>query len=278
MSARNLLKKIYNTVLGRRKKLYFIKDWVSLLGALKENGVEYKLFDKLPEAINYNKNYHFIKHDIHHLLEPALQIAKAEHSIGVQATFFMMHEHPLNQKIFNKPETWKGLQTIQDLGHEIALHIDGFILIEKYGCIQKGLEKEWQLFKDNGINIRGGNCHGNTTYYNKLKFEPMSFYKEIYRPHKCQDSFWNQFNSKYSLADLGFKFWADSSCWVEGNLYIPKIYISDNMLDIRAGISDSPGWEVIGPSMQITKELINELVKRYTNTHALYLIHPQFFI
>jgi len=110
---------------------FFIEDYVELLGELLARGARFETLEAPDPARARAGKLHYVKHDIHHDLDNTLRIARAEREIGIRSTFFMMHENPINRKYFRAPATWEALRRIQEMGHLLALHVDGFVLISR---------------------------------------------------------------------------------------------------------------------------------------------------
>jgi hypothetical protein len=205
-------------------------------------------------------------------------MAELEAKLNVPATFFMMHRHKLNRKFYDDPSTWEALRHIQSLGHEIALHIDGFVLIEKYRDLSLGVCEERNKFADERLRVRGGNTHGNSFYQTKLNFEPMNFYREVIRPNYCTDASWNKHYGRYSLADLGFEFWADTAVWFSPDtLIIPDTFVSDNSTEWKMGLGLEPDWLMASAPYSLPAEFADEMLSHIRDANCIYLIHPQFY-
>ena len=134
---------------------FAIENYALLLQELQSSGVRFETLHAPDQAAARAERLHFIKHDMHHDLENTLLIAEAEHEIGVRSTFFMMHENPINRKYFQAASTWKGLRRIREMGHLIGLHVDGFLLIEQYGDLARGIEQARKTFVEPKDQLQG---------------------------------------------------------------------------------------------------------------------------
>jgi hypothetical protein len=262
---------------------FVIEEYAALLRELAAGGAS---FEKLtPAAITGAslRRAHFLKHDIHHDLVNTRLIAKAEAELGIASSFFMMPRHAINRKYFDRPETFQVLREIQELGHQIGLHIDGFAMVEEFGDIYRGVEAARALFNGEGIEVRLANAHGNSTYQARFNFETVSFYQELaerpgVEPWVCNDAFWQGHYSRYRLAEMGFELWADTLIWTrEHGLTRCDYYVTDNSSSLKAGDLSTGAFEVVGPRFAIPKALKRRMIGHLTKGSCIWLIHPQFF-
>jgi len=260
-----------------------IEDYVTLLLGLRRAGVS---FEKLsPDAVEgaSARRRHFLKHDIHHDLVNTRLIARAEAEAGICSSFFMMPRHRVNRKYFDHPETFAVLREIQELGHQIGLHIDGFAMVEEFGDIYRGVEAARSLFRSHGIELKVANTHGNSSYQARLNFETVSFFKELaerpgVEPWKCEDEFWLRHYARYRLADMGFEVWADTLLWTRRlGLTRCDYYVTDNSACLKAGDLSTGAFEVIGPKFMITRSLRRRMIRNIRKGSCIWLVHPQFF-
>jgi len=257
---------------------FVIEDYAALLQELLARDICFATLERPDPATARAQKPHFIKHDIHHDLENSLRIAEAERAVGVRSTFFMMHDHPINRKYFDAPSTWATLRHIQEMGHLIGLHVDGFVLIERFGDLARGIDAARKVFAGHGIELTVGNTHGNSTYQKKYDFEPMNFYAEVKRPTTSTEPVFMAHYGKYSLRELGFNVWADTSIWTpdEGE-WLLDYFVSDNGSNICAGGSADPAWAISGPKWDLSQAVRRDLADYVSQGSCVYLIHPQFF-
>jgi hypothetical protein len=205
-------------------------------------------------------------------------MAAAEAQLGVTSTYFMMHENFVNRRYFGQSATWATLRSIQDMRHHIGLHVDGFLLIEQFGDLREGIAETRRVFAAEGIDLTVGNTHGNSAYQSKFNFEPMNFYPEVARPTECTDAFWLSHYSRYSLADLGFRVWADTAVWQQGvGEQLLDFYVSDNSTGICAGGSRKSTWDHIGEQWDLSEPHRRRILQLIREGSCIYLIHPQFY-
>jgi hypothetical protein len=259
-------------------KHFLIEDYTELLRQLLAEGVRFETLAAPQPAKARAGRLHYIKHDIHHDLENTLRVAAAEHEIGVRSTFFMMHENPINRKYFHAPATWETLHRIEEMGHLIGLHVDGFLLIEQFGDLARGIAEARKSFADHGIRFSIGNTHGNSGYQKKYDFEPMNFYEEVKRPTQCREKLFMDHYGKYSLRELGFDVWADTAIWTPGEgEWLLDHFVTDNGTTIAAGATSASVWAIEGAKWDLSETLRHKLVDYVSQGSCLYLVHPQFF-
>ncbi len=75
-----------------------------------------------PNLLSDNNAIILLRHDIDLDLDSALEIAKVDHSRGIESTFYIMPSNPFYD-IYAAP-TINSVRNIYELGHDVALHID----------------------------------------------------------------------------------------------------------------------------------------------------------
>lgn len=259
-------------------KHFLIEDYITLLRQIRSAGAVFELVGAPNVAEAGSRRIHYMKHDIHHDLDNTWRMAVAEAEAGFVSTYFMMPRDPLNERWFDQPQTWKTLRSIQELGHEIALHVCGFTLIEQYGDLRVGLNEALRLFRQNGLEITTANTHGHSAYAVKFRFDPMNFYEELARPTSADDPFWMGHYAKYSIQEFGIRVWADTSLWIAGHGWWKTDYFaSDNSSGINAGALDAADWEIKGAPFDLSKAHRQAVTATVSKGSCLYLIHPQRF-
>jgi hypothetical protein len=265
-------------MLIKPKRYFLLSEYGSFLERALDAGICFSLFDH-ERMTGKERPFHFLKHDIHADLLNTIKMAELEATLKIPATYFMMHRHSLNQKFYDSAATWEALRLIQSLGHEVSVHVDGFVLIERYGDLKVGVREELRKFSDEGLRIRGGNTHGNSRYQKALNFEPMNFYREVInRSYYCTNEFWNSHYGRYSLQDLGFEYWADNAVWFAPDKYVvPDMYVSDNSTGWNILRTSTLTWFMIGIPYSLSAKYIGEIIAATKGATCNYLVHPQFY-
>jgi hypothetical protein len=86
-----------------------------LLEAAKAGGYRFVRFDHRPEPGDL-----FLRHDVDLSLEAALAIAEVEHSLGVNATYFLMTESVFYNLLSREGE--RAHRQLRQWGHSVGLH------------------------------------------------------------------------------------------------------------------------------------------------------------
>jgi len=259
---------------------FVISDYLGYLARCRDAGICFARASDAGQLLDCGSTPHVLKHDLHHDLDSAVRMAEGEQRLGIVASYFMMHRHPVNEGYFDRPATWRELRRIQAMGHEIGLHVDGFLLIETYGDLAAAIVAEMRRFSNEGAVVRGGNTHGNTKYYQSLNFEPTNFYAELTEENHCIDPRWNAHYGRYSLRALGFAYWADPIIWyADGRPGAATYYISDNSTQWRVRLLSDPDrhWQELSPRFDLTDDAIEKALANVATESCCYLIHPQFY-
>jgi len=113
-----------------------IRQYVNLLN-LAKNKFSFTTYDK----INLDDNFILWRHDIDLSLNRALVLAKEEHALGVQTTYFVnMHSEYYN--IYEKSQ-YGLINEILNLGHSIGLHFDtSFYTISDENSLEQYVSQE----------------------------------------------------------------------------------------------------------------------------------------
>lgn len=98
-----------------------------------------------------------LRHDVDRFMDRALQMARTEHSLNVQSTYFV-----LPGAEYYESETFiKDCLTLQDLGHEIGLHNNILTTASNTGRKSEDiLGEELEYLRGNDIKIFGTAAHG----------------------------------------------------------------------------------------------------------------------
>jgi hypothetical protein len=160
---------------------------------MKFKGIEYadflKLwpgFDKFPDYFRRPEGKKiYLRHDMDSQIQRSLSMAEYEAKQGIVATYFALSF----TDYWHKPETFKLLREIQEMGHEIGWHQS---LLADF--IEGGINITWDLmdettrailrkFEREGINIRGTSPHGSnaTAKYGLNSWQLWDHFEMPYR-------------------------------------------------------------------------------------------------
>jgi hypothetical protein len=184
-----------------------------------------------------------LKHDVHGLsLEALLKFARNEVREGIFGTyFFMAPNHPDTVKHYDLRQQLRSMKIIQDMGHEVGLHLDPYFMIHHTGNhLGAVLGEMLSTFRAAGLQIVSMNMHGNSAHQHKDKNgygTSFEFFEEIARqpdfpelhalePRSAQIVREN----RLSIRDYGIKFWADMPIWSSVHGYVVTNFVSDNLL------------------------------------------------
>ena len=108
---------------------------------------------EIPES----KSICLLRHDVDLDIYAALKIGKIEYSLGIQSTYFMLHD----AKYYGDKDFIKNCLKLQDMGHEIGFHNNllAAAIKTKYN-IKDAFEKEINYLRNNNLNICGTAAHG----------------------------------------------------------------------------------------------------------------------
>ena len=111
----------------------------------------------------FDNNYRGLRHDIDHDTGVALDMAIYEEKIGLRATYYFLHTHAYN----NQPNFIDRLIQIQDLGHEVGVHLDalGSWYRHETNSPIEDLERWLDTVRKAGINVIGSAAHGSRSCY-----------------------------------------------------------------------------------------------------------------
>jgi hypothetical protein len=94
---------------------FSLAHYAELIRAAGEGGYRFATFDREPRDGDL-----LLRHDVDLSLEAAVELAKLEHELGAQATYFLLRE-----SVFYNLDSAVGraaLATLRDLGHRVGLH------------------------------------------------------------------------------------------------------------------------------------------------------------
>jgi len=104
-----------------------------------------------------------IRHDVDHSLEHAMKFARWESENGISATYFVLHTAFYYK---NKIALYGWMEELQELGHEVGLHLDTVNNnlvngVPNYVAAAEQLDIELSELRHRGFDIVGSAAHGN---------------------------------------------------------------------------------------------------------------------
>lgn len=101
---------------------FSLEGYHNLLLAFKKVGYLFSLYEEIDHLLTSERPFVILRHDIDISLTAALEIARVEYAIGIQATYFI----PLNSPFYNTLSSTNADIVLQmhEMGHHIALHVD----------------------------------------------------------------------------------------------------------------------------------------------------------
>lgn len=118
-----------------------------------------------------------IRHDIDYDIVTASHLAKIEHALGLQASYYVLHTAPYygyyrNHQLYRSKRCLDILLGIQSMGHEIGLHNDCLYPLTRHGApIEETLQSELSFLRSWGLNVRGTASHGSYHSYGASNYE-----------------------------------------------------------------------------------------------------------
>ena len=155
-------------------------DYERLLNGLKEiKGLSSDTFAHyLPEReLVQDEIACVIRHDLDGDLVAALQQAEIEKKLGFKSSFFVLHTAPYyglfdpEGMFLRNDECIDSYKTLQELGHEVALHTDGMLVYQDQGRDgAAALRDEIAWLRKHGINLTGTTAHNSWSVYGVENF------------------------------------------------------------------------------------------------------------
>ena len=101
---------------------FSLEGYSQLLSALKDRGYSFCGYEEIDSRLAEGRPFVVLRHDIDISLRPALEIARVEHELGVQATYFVLLRSPF----YNVLSRFSAeiMSQIHGYGHQIATHVD----------------------------------------------------------------------------------------------------------------------------------------------------------
>lgn len=113
-----------------------------------------------------------VRHDVDGDLVAALQQAEIEHKLGCKTSYYILHTAPYYGAFSESGELSRNnasadaYRVIQNLGHEIALHTDGYHIYQQ--LMRDGsqaVKQEIDWLRENGCNLDGTTAHNSASIY-----------------------------------------------------------------------------------------------------------------
>ncbi len=219
------------------------QELLKLFLTFKEFGYEFCPLTQLDSYISKNEYPIFIRHDIHDLnLNALLNFAEKEVELNIYGSyFFMPPEHPRTKSAYGFNEQVEAMTAIQEMGHEIGIHVDPYFLIhQKQQSLSLIIETLLSTFAKHGIDVKVGTMHGNSRFKHLDKngfgtsfdlFEELSRQPDYPRLTALEeDSREIIINHRVSLNKMKFSHWGDQPMWSARNNAVATNYLSDNRL------------------------------------------------
>ncbi len=230
---------------------FTLGKYCSLLRSLQKAGYHFFTFEKYLSEIKEGTpfgNVIILRHDVDKNPENSLSVARIEHQLGIQSSYYF--------RITNKNNTVGIIKEIAGLGHEIGYHYEDLSLN------RGNKEKTWDSFKKQleyfrqYYPVRTISMHGSplSLYDNRELWKEFS-YKELGINGEPYFDFCQEGDNKYYFTDTG-------RCW-DGERY----NIRDKISSVRKHLK-----------VHSTDDLIHYLSKLYkTNKNIQIMIttHPQ---
>lgn len=155
-----------------------IEKYREILSCLKEHFEIQRLRDfKQKKPKETTKPLCLLRHDIDSNMFLAMKLAELEHSMGIHATYFVLH----TAEYWVQPEFLKQCLYIQSLGHEIGLHSNIItVALTSSKSMSEILYQSLKFLRDGGIEVYGTASHGDPLcgkekYVNYQAFEGCDF-------------------------------------------------------------------------------------------------------
>lgn len=254
-----------------REATFDLSQTIAWLAHLRAHGIDF-VFPEEFTADPPARGLAVLKHDIHHDLDRAEDMARAEHAHAIAGIYFMMGPHERNVHYYGSKRAWQQLRSIQDMGHRIGLHLDIFDAIKR-GGLYEFIAETVAAFSDQGIQVRYGNSHGNTKYQ-ALGIASSDFFCEIAQSSAHAAGPISSHVAAYSLKDIsdrfGIRYWVDSRMWDGGKRVRRALYVTDNNGDIRI-----PAKNVSTAPFRVDDDFVTASTSVLSEARTLILLHPQ---
>jgi hypothetical protein len=101
---------------------FSVKGYKQLLTAFTDEGYTFCGYDEIDAHLAKSDPFVVLRHDIDISLHPALQIARIEQQLGIQATYFVLLRSPFYNAL--SQVNLDIMAQIRGYGHQIATHVD----------------------------------------------------------------------------------------------------------------------------------------------------------
>jgi len=118
-----------------------------------------------------------IRHDIDGDIVASHKMAEVENELGISTTHYVLHTAPyygyVKKGVFHRHEEMAELYlSLQELGHEVGLHIDPLHIYQNWNIDgAQGLCEELEWLRQQGLRIVGTAAHNHTSIYGAQNYE-----------------------------------------------------------------------------------------------------------
>ena len=171
-------------------------DYLEIVNSIDAKRVMIKEFG----SINKSERFYCLRHDVDYDINKALELAEYEHENDIRATYFLLH----TADYFDYSQEFAGkCKKLVELGHDIGFHNNVLtVWVTGGGSIKEIIEKPLGFMRENGIEVVGTSCHGDSMCYTKryLNYEVWKEFDEK-RVMGCSHGM-----PQLSLGNVGFKY------------------------------------------------------------------------
>lgn len=212
-----------------------------VLGDFRSSGIPIAPLTDVDWYVRERKPAVFLKHDVHDVdLGGLTSFARREVDAGIKGTyFFMIPNHPRTRTSYGFSAQAVAMRYIQDLGHEIGIHVDPYFMVHEHGApLAERLREVLESFAREGVECRIGNMHGNS----KHKHRDLSGYGTSFDllSELGRQADFPTFNNvpyetaciirsnRLSVSEYGFTHWGDMPMWSARNGFVGMNFLTDN--------------------------------------------------
>lgn len=230
-----------------------------------------------------------LRHDIDNDISTALKLAKIEHQLGLQASYYVLHTAPY----YGSRPCISILKEIQALGHEVGLHNDCLKALVELGTpVADTLKQTLDLLRSQGLTITGTASHGSYHTYLAANYEIFeglsihgrrSFGDQYPLGHLKMQEFGLEYEANYiKKSILVSKAFYDSvhqgyyQCPAEETDWVERDY------DAQYGIFGRNFWlgtDEHGPTVSVltADESLNALLSHQAGERIVLDSHPEYY-